>query len=52
MGLFEKTPDLREHPDWENYGETRWKEKENRWRPFIGIPNLVRMAIQSEPIEK
>jgi hypothetical protein len=44
-GLFVPTPDLRLDPNWDSYGKNVWKKKEQRFRPFIGLPELVRLAI-------
>jgi hypothetical protein len=41
-GRFAPSPDLRQHPDWEGYGKHVWKNREKKWRPFIGMPILVR----------
>jgi hypothetical protein len=45
-GLFAPTPDLRLDPNWDGYGKNVWKNKEQQLRPFIGLPGLVRLAIQ------
>lgn len=47
-GLFESTPDLRQDPDWDNYGKNVWKKKEEEFRPYIGVPSLVRIYLEQK----
>lgn len=47
-GLFEPTPDLRLDPHWEGYGKNVWKNKEQEFRPYIGVPALVRLFLSEE----
>lgn len=41
-GRFAPSPDLRLHPAWNSYGKNIWQNREKKWRPYIGIPVLVR----------
>lgn len=39
--LFEKVPDLRQHPDWLKYGDGMWKTEEKNNRGYIGTYEIV-----------
>jgi hypothetical protein len=39
--LFEKVPDLRQHADWDKYGDEMWKAKEANNRGYVGMYEIV-----------
>ena len=46
--LFEKVPDLKQDPDWENYGESIWETDEINNRPYIGLYQIVANSLQKD----
>ena len=46
--LFKKVPDLRQDPDWEEYGESIWKTDEINNRPYIGLYEMVADNMRKE----
>lgn len=39
--LFRKVPDLRQHADWEKYGDEMWKSTEANNRGYVGMYEIV-----------
>lgn len=46
--LFNKVLDLRQDPEWEEYGETIWKTDEINNRPYIGLYEMVADNMRKE----
>lgn len=50
--LFKKVKDLKQEPDWDEYGETIWKTQEINDRPYIGLYEIVANQLKKETAEK
>ncbi|MBD1397902.1 hypothetical protein H9Q13_12060 [Pontibacter sp. JH31] len=50
--LFKKVKDLKQEPDWDEYGETIWKTQEKNDRPYIGQYEIVANQLKKEATEK
>jgi len=50
--LFKKVKDLKQEPDWDEYGETIWKTQEINDRPYIGLYEIVANQLKKEAAEK
>lgn len=51
-GLFEKVPDLKQHPDWEKYGDGIWETREVRNRGYIGMYEIVANILRQRNSEE
>lgn len=50
--LFKKVKDLKQEPDWDEYGETIWKTQEINDRPYVGLYEIVANQLKKETAEK
>lgn len=50
--LFEKVPNLKNDPDWDNYGESIWKTDEVNNRNYIGLYEIVADSLRKEKQSK
>lgn len=51
-GLFDKVPDLKQHPDWEKYGNSIWDSREANNRSYVGMYEVVANVLRARKREE